>query len=479
VLRAAGLLTAAGTLACAAAGAGRPGVPAPGVRRDSVHVWVTTPDQHKLLAREPSVAFTADSPAALPVIDVDDRTTYQRMIGFGAAFTDASVYLVNRRMSPAQREELLEDLFGRTHGIGLSFARVPMGASDFSLRHYSYDDMPPGETDPSLAHFSIDADRADKLPVIRRALAINPDLTIMASPWSAPGWMKTSGSLIGGSLRPEFHGAFADYFVRFVQAYRAEGIPVHAVSIQNEPHFEPADYPGMRVEPATRARVIGEFLGPRLTRAGLGTQIWEWDHNWDEPASPLAVLADSAARRYVQGVAWHCYGGDVSAQSVVHDAHPAVDTYFSECSGGRWATRFADNLAWYVGTLVIGATRNWARAVALWNLALDEADGPHLGGCGDCRGVVTVVSTSGAYIRNVEYYALGHASRFVRPGAVRVASSSGVEGLASVAFRNADDGSLVAIVLNGGAESRTFALRWNGRWTRYTLPAGAVATFRW
>ena len=444
-----------------------------------VQVWLTTGDQTKLLSHESNAYRLPDSTSTLPVIDVDAAQKYQQMLGFGAAFTDASVYLIQEKMSAAQRNALLEDLFGRTSGIGLSFMRITMGASDFSLRQYSYDDVPVGDTDPTLAHFSIDADRADRLPVIKGALAINPQLTLMASPWSAPGWMKTTNSLIQGTLRPEFYDAFANYFVKFVQAYAAEGVAIRAVTLQNEPHYEPSDYPGMRLDPPTRAKVIAQHVGPISANAGLTTQIWDWDHNWDEPRSPETVLSDTAARNYVQGVAWHCYGGDVSAQNTVHDAYPDKDTYFTECSGGGWDTNWANNLKWFVGTLVIQSVRNWSRGVAFWNLALDERDGPHLGGCGNCRGVVTVVSTSGSYLRNVEYYALAHASKFVRPGARRIASSSGIQGLVSVAFQNADDSSIAVVVMNTAAASQTFSVRSAGKSFRYTLPPASVATFIW
>lgn len=445
-----------------------------------VHTWLTTPDQRKGLSHEPDVYLLPDSASTLPTIDVADRQTYQQMLGFGAAFTDASAYLIEEKMSAAQRGALLHDLFARdSGGIGLSFMRVPMGASDFSLRQYSYDDMPAGQTDSTLAHFSIDADRKDKLPLIQAALALDPKITIVASPWSPPGWMKTTGSLIQGTLLPQFYDSFAAYFAKFVQAYAAAGVPVQAITVQNEPNFEPSDYPGMRLEAAARARVIGDHVGPRLAAAGLRTMIWDWDHNWDLPQSPEDVLADSAANRFVQGVAWHCYAGDVSAQGVVHDAYPTKDTYFTECSGGEWSPDFAQNLRWIVGTLIIGATRNWARGVALWNFALDENHGPHTGGCGNCRAVVTITSTSGAYTRNVEYFALGHASRFVHPGAYRVQSSTDVQGLQSVAFRNVDDDSKVLIVLNTATQDRTFAVRWSGQSFRYTLAAGAVATFDW
>ena len=457
-----------------------------------IQVWLTTGDQTKLLAREPntSLGYNAHLSPWLPVIAVDPDKSYQQVIGFGAAMTDASAYLINR-MSASDREALLQDLFGGDNGIGLSFMRVPMGASDFSMRHYSYDDMPASQTDSTLDRFSIETDRAVKLPLIRRALAINPRLKVMASPWSVPGWMKSTNSLIAGTLLSRFYDSFSDYFVKFIRGYEAEGVPIYAISLQNEPNYEPADYPGMHLDPAARARIIGDHLGPRFASAGIHTLIWDWDHNWDLPQQALHVLADTNARKYIQGVAWHCYAGDVSTQSTVHDAYPDKDAYFTECSGGEWSPKFADNLKWFVQTLIIGATRNWARGVLLWNLALNENYGPHLGGCGNCRGVVTVNSVTGKYTRNVEYYALAHASKFVHPGAHRLASTSDTT-LASVAFRN-EDGTKVVIVLNTGKAETLFGVRWGpaitspsgaGSYPRneafaYTLPAGSVATFVW
>jgi len=443
-------------------------------------VWLTTGTGSKLLSREADVHFDSGiPPATLLRIVVDEGTTYQEMVGFGAAITDASAWLIQNKLAPAQREALLQELFGRNPGIGLSFTRLTMGASDFSLHQYSYDDMPPGQTDSSLAHFSIDSNRAYLLPVVQRALTINPQLKIMASPWSPPGWMKTTGSLIQGTLRPEAYGPLAEYFRRYIEAYSAEGVPIYAITVQNEPHYEPPTYPGMRLEPPARATFDGQYLGPLFARSGIGTLILDWDHNWDEYQSPLQVLADSAAPRYIAGVAWHCYGGDVSAQTLVHDAHSDKDVYFTECSGGEWAPNFADNLKWFAQTLIIGATRGWAKGVLLWNLALDENHGPHTGGCGDCRGVVTITSASGAVTRNVEYYALAHASRFVRPGARRIASTSGTAGLESVAFRNSDDGSKALIVVNTEVQDRAFTVLWGNQSFRYTLPAGAVVTFFW
>lgn len=448
------------------------------IGRDVAQVWLTTADQTRLLARQPDVAIESGLGQSPVVIEMDEGKTYQEMVGFGAAMTDASAYLIQQKLG-AQHDAILRELFGRNPGIGLSFLRVPMGASDFSTRDYSYDDMPGGQTDSTLTNFSIDPDHADKLPALKAALAINPQLKLVGSPWSSPGWMKTTGSLIKGTLRPEYYDSFAQYFLKFVKAYSAEGVPIFAVTMQNEPAYEPDNYPGMRLDPPVRAEVIGKHVGPLFEQSGINTLILDWDHNWDLPSSPLAVLADDAARKYVSGVAWHCYAGDVGAQDQVHTAFPTIDAYFTECSGGGWATVFGDNLKYFVGTLIIGSTRGWAKGVALWNLALDENDGPHLGGCGNCRGVITINSATGIVTRNVEYYALAHAGEFVRPGAHRIASSTDVGGLQTVAFKNADDGTKVLIVLNTAPGEVSFAVRFGGKVILYALPGGAVATFRW
>jgi glucosylceramidase len=455
--------------------------PRPSVAPDPVvEVYITTGDRSKLLERQPDLPFGTSTATNATTIRVIPGLVLQEMVGFGASLTDASAWLIQNKLTEAQRERLLHDLFGPEPGAGFSFARVDMGASDFALRHYSYDDVPAGATDFELERFSIDADRAATIPILKRALAINPRLRIMASPWSAPAWMKTTGSLIKGTLRPDAYAAFAEYFRRFVQSYAAEGIPLFAVTVQNEPHHEPDDYPGMRLDPPARAKFIGQHLGPLFERSGITTRILDWDHNWDEPNSPLAVLSDAAARNYVSGVAWHCYAGEVGAQVMVHDAHRDKDVYFTECSGGAWSPNFGDNLIWTVKHLIIGATRAYARGVLMWNLALDEKHGPHTGGCGNCRGVVTIDSRTGAVTRNEEYYAFAHASRFVRPGARRIMSGSFVDSLESVAFRNTDDGSFVLIVLNPSGAAREFTVRSDDRRAFVSVaPGRAVLTLRW
>lgn len=470
------VLMSLGLTACGATGGAAAG-PAPIVGR--VDAWVTQGDRSRLLSRDvEGPAWRADDGSAADVV-VDDSVRHQRIVGFGASITDASAWLLNRKLTPQARAALLRELFGREgEGIGFHFTRLTIGASDFSQQLYSLNDMPPGATDPTLSRFSIEPNRADLLPVLREVMAINPGLQVMASPWSAPGWMKTTDSLVKGSLKPEHYNAFARYLLRYVDAYAAEGVPVFALTVQNEPHFEPGDYPGMRIDPEGRAALIGRHLGPLIEQRKLPLQLIEWDHNWDDTSAPLRVLADPQARRHIAGVGWHCYAGTVAAQSVVHDAHPDKDTWFTECSGGEWKPEWSETLPWMARNVLIGATRNWARGVLMWNLALDEQHGPRIGGCPDCRGVVTIDSRSGAVTRNIEYYVLAHASKFVRPGAQRVDSSPGTDGLDTVAFRH-DDGSLVLVMCNSAPRARSVSVRHGDRRLSYTLPRESLVTLTW
>ena len=461
--------------------ASRPPAPSPvatvSIGATPVQVWVTTSDHRLALSPDTTRLEQIDDPRV--DIEVDAGKRYQRMLGFGAAITDSSAWLIQQRLDPRQRTALLRELFGREgDGIGLDFTRLTIGASDFSRHHYSLDDPPDGKPDPELRYFSIAPNLEDVIPVTRQALAINPQLKVMASPWSAPAWMKDSGSLIKGSLREEYFDAFARYLVRYVDAYAAQGVPIFALTLQNEPSFEPGDYPGMRLGADQRARLIGRHLGPLLAEREMATQIFDWDHNWDKPYEPMAVLSDPVAAPYVAAVAWHCYDGDVSAQSPVHDAFPDKDVYLTECSGGDWEPLRSGGLTLLARQLIVRATRHWARGVLFWNLALDERGGPHVGGCDTCRGVVNIDSASGRIVRTDEYYALAHASRFVRQGAWRIASTDTGNGLDNVAFQN-EDGSLVLVATNSADSPRTLRVRERERMFRYTLPARSVATFRW
>jgi glucosylceramidase len=372
------------------------------------------------------------------------------MTGFGAALTDASVSLLNA-LPRAARDALVRELFSPTRGAGFSMVRVPIGASDFSITHTTLADSASWSADGSTLRLDILGETA-RLQLLRDIRRQQPALTIMATPWSAPAWMKTPTTLYGGTLRADALPHFARYLERVVFAYDSAGAPIDLLSVQNEPQHAPPDYPGMRLSPAQRAELVGRHLGPALARIPRAPQLLEWDHNWDAPEEPLAVLTDSVARRYLHGVAWHCYAGDVSAQSRVQAAFPAMATYFTECAGGAWAPNFGDNLLWNSKTLIVGSTRHWARGVLLWNLALDAAGGPHKGGCTNCRGVVTIDARTAQVTRNEEYYALAHASRYVKPGAVRVesrlagATDAEAAGVAQVAFVNPDGGVIVIVV---------------------------------
>lgn len=443
---------------------------------ESVGVWMTTADQSKLLAQQPNLTFGPDSGSATYTIDVNEGVTYQTMDGFGAAFTDSAAWLVSSRMSAAQRSALMQRLFGAgADGISLSMVRQPMGASDFTVNglDYTYDD-----TCCDVNDFSISHDTPAIIPVLQQARALNPSLKIIGTPWSAPAWMKSNASLFGGTLNAGQYANYASYFVKYVQSYAAQGLPIYAVTLQNEPHHETGSYPSMRMEPADQANFVKNNLGPAFASNGIVTKIIVWDHNWDEPTYPTSVLDDAAARPYIAGSAFHCYAGNVGAQSQTRSAYPDKGIWFTECSGGEWASDFGSNLKWNMQNLIIGATRNWGKSVLFWNMALDQNFGPQNGGCSNCRGVVRIDSTNGNVTYNVEYYVLGHASKFVAPGALRIDSSSYANGVETVAFRN-PDGSKVLIALNASAASAGLKVRWAGQAFLTNLPAGAVATFKW
>jgi glucosylceramidase len=446
-----------------------------------MEVVESSAELHETLEEKPPLAF---GPTRTPnlTVTVNDAVNYQQIDGFGASLTDSSAWLLWNRLTEAQRKEALRMLFSPSKGIGLSVLRQPMGASDFALSDYSYDDLPAGQPlspgDSDLRHFSIDHDRGYIIPLLREALALNPGLKIIASPWSPPGWMKTSGSMIQGALLPSAYSPLAKYFVRFVEEYETAGVPIYAVTMQNEPLYVPNNYPGMNMTAREQAEFLATYLGPALRDEHRKTKIMIFDHNWDLIEYPIEVLSDRKAAAFAAGTATHCYGGNVTAQNELHERFPEKDIWLTECSGGDWQK--GDLLQQQVH-LVIGATRNWARSVVLWNLVLDQHHEPFLGGCTNCRGIITVDHSSqpSQIAPTVDYTALAHASKFVAPGAYRIESNTFDQGsLEDVAFRN-PDGSLVLLVLNSGGSVATFNIAWAGKYASYKLGGGAVATFRW
>jgi len=443
----------------------------------SVAVFESSEERHESLAAKPAITFHAERAPALTIF-VDEALPYQTMDGFGASLTESSAWLLQHKLTDAQRRDALRMLFDRRSGVGLSLLRQPMGASDFALQPYSYDDLPPGETDPELKKFAIDHDRADILPVLKEILAINPDTKIVATPWSAPGWMKTSGDMIQGALLPSAYDAYAKYFVKYVQQYEAAGVPIFAVTMQNEPLHVPHDYPGLGMMASEQIVFLRDHLGPAFQKAGIGTKILVFDHNWDLIQYPIAVLSDANAARFAAGTATHCYGGSPTAQDELHQRFPDKEIWMTECSGGDWQKGKA--LQQQV-QLVIGVTRHWAKSVVLWNLALNQNHEPYLGGCTTCRGEITVdESTSPAQVKpTVDYTALGHASKFVQPGARRIESNTfGPGSLEDVAFQN-PDGSVVLLVLNSSEAAMPLNIGWHGQFAQYKLGSGNAVTFVW
>jgi glucosylceramidase len=466
-------------------------------------VWITTVDRAETLHERPSVNFTRSS-SALTTITIDPERAYQTMDGFGASITDSSAAVLYR-LAPADRDAAMRSLFDPRTGIGVSFLRQVVGSSDFTAEpaHYTYDDVPAGQTDYALKHFSIAHDQAKILPLLRRAKQLNPGLSIVATPWSPPAWMKDSGSLVGGQLidSPAVYRAYAEYLAKFVRAYAEAGVPIDYLTVQNEPqNRHPSGYPGTDMPVAQEAAVI-TALGPLLDRFSPRTKILAYDHNWathpgdiastppgrsPETDYPYEILAGPAAR-WVAGTAYHCYFGEPSAQSALHEAYPKKGIWFTECSGSHGPTDppeqyFRDTLKWHARTLAIGVTRNWAKSVVNWNLALDATGGPHNGGCGTCTGLIQV-NDNGTVTTNAEYYTIGHLSKFVKPGAVRVASTNfGTTGwngqITDVAFRN-PDGSTVLVVHNENDDPRSFAVAMGGQSFEYALPGGSIATFTW
>jgi glucosylceramidase len=439
-------------------------------------LWLTTPDRANLVAPQASSPHFSSEGGQLPALTVDDAQHFQTMDGFGLALTGGSAQLL-MRMGAAQRTALLKELFTTGgDGIGVSYLRVSIGASDMNERVYSYDDLPTGETDVEMAKFSLEPDRADVIPVLKEILAIRPGIKILGSPWSAPAWMKTNDDVKGGELKPEYYGAFANYFVKYIEAMRAEGIAIDAITVENEP-LNPKNTPSMVMFAQEQETFIAKDLGPAFEKAGIRTKILLYDHNPDVPSYPLSILGDPAASKYVDGTAFHLYGGDAGVMTQVHDAYPKKNLYMTEQSVTARRGEGPIGIAEPVRRVMIGATRNWSRNVLLWNLAADPQNGPHTnnGGCTGCSGAITLDGDS--VTKNVAFYVVEHFSQFVPPGSVRVASSE-MEQLASVAFLT-PEGKVVLVVSNTGNFAKSFAVKYHGKFFLTALPAESVGTYVW
>jgi glucosylceramidase len=448
---------------------------APLLCAQTVGVWLTTDDRKALLQPQPDAFFGRGTSDSLPTLVIDDRAAHQVVEGFGASMTDSSAYLLAEVLPAANLSSVMLAIFDHTQGIGISFLRNPMGASDLARTVYSYDDQPAGAADLSLAAFSIDHDRSGVLPLLVMAKGINPQIKMMANPWSPPGWMKTSGSMIKGSLNASAYSALAGYFVKYLQAYAAAGVPVDYISLQNEPLFVPNDYPGMSMSNTEQLILLRDNVLPALQAANLTTKVLIFDHNWDQPAYPQSVLNDAAvaASPNMGGTAWHWYGGSPGAMTTIHNLHPELNNYVTEASGGAWIN---DEVKQDF-EMIVHSMRNWASSYVKWALALDQNHGPHSGGCGTCTPLVTIDSRTGAVSYPVDYYTLGHFSKFVLPGSEAVWSSN-APGLISAAFVTPNH-MRILVVYNDSPTDKTFQVIWRQRSFRYTLPALSGATFTW
>jgi glucosylceramidase len=442
-----------------------------------VRAWITTADRTRLLAPGPAAAFGSGGATGLPTIAVDSSQRYQQIRGFGASLTDSSAWLIANKLNSSQRDVLMRNLFSADQGIGINVLRQPLGASDFSASgNYSFDDMSTGGSDPTLSHFSIAHDQLYVLPALHQAQAVNPSLTVIATSFSPPGWMKTSGSMIGGTLRPGEEKLFAAYLVKAVQAYQAAGVPIAALGIQNEPLAPPSAAPGMYASAHDEGLFIAGVLGPALAQAGVSTTVLGTEDNWADTDYAETLLAYAPAAPFVGGTAWHCYAGVPSAMSDVHTLFPTRENLVTECSGGTWVP--AGNLLQsIVRDGIMAALRNWSSTVLLWNIALDDKGGPTNGGCLTCRGVVTI-NPDGQVSYNLDYYGLGQVSKFVMPGALRIGSTENASGFDSVAFLN-PDGTTVLVVYNESAGARELSVRAGPGSFSYKMPGRSVATFTW
>ncbi|OYU56600.1 MAG: glucosylceramidase [Chitinophagaceae bacterium BSSC1] len=439
-----------------------------------VSYWLTTADQSALLQEGKANWQTGAVNQSMPIISIDEQQHFQTIDGFGYTLTGGSAQLLYQ-LPKDQRQTLLQELFSsKGNGIGISYLRISVGASDLDATVFTYDDPPKGETDFALKHFSLGPNLKNLIPVLQEIIAIQPKIKILATPWTAPVWMKTNANSIGGKLKPACYQVYAQYLVKYIQAMKAKGILVDAITPQNEP-LNPKNNPSLDMQAEEQAIFIADHLGPAFQKAAIKTKIVLYDHNCDRPDYPISILNNVKAKPFINGSAFHLYGGDIKALSAVHDAHPDKALYFTE----QWVggpSNFAGDFGWHLKNVVIGSMRNWSKNALEWNLAADAEYQPHTpGGCTNCLGALTIQQN--AVARNVAYYIIGQASKFVPVGSVRIASNLPTD-LPNVAFKR-PDGKKVLLVFNDGKQEQSFGISSNGKMVSTKLPAGAAATYVW
>lgn len=436
----------------------------------TVTPWMTTGDQTKLLQQQASVSFGTNSGTNPATVTVNAGTTYQTMDGFGYTLTEGSCEVISG-MAATQQNQLLNDLYNPTTGLNANVVRISIAASDLSSSSYSYNET---SGDTNMNNFSLNGpDLTYLIPIIKKIQQINPNIKILATPWSAPRWMKTNGSWVGGSLQTQYYAAYAKYFVKYFDAMKAQGINIWGITPQNEPE-NPNNEPSMLMNSTEQKNFINQQLGPQMAAAGYGNiKIIAFDHNCDNPNYPIDVLNSSS---YVDGAAFHLYLGNIANMSTVK-IQTGKNVYFTEQYTGAGGS-FSGDFGWHMQNVVIGSTTNWSKTVLEWNAANNSSLGPRTpGGCTSCLGAITV-NNSTSYTRNVAYYIIGQISKFVKPGAVRIASSSTSGSITSVAFKN-PDGSTALVVYNSGGSSNTIKVVSGSSAFNYAVPASSAVTFNW
>ncbi len=436
---------------------------------DTISSWLTRADATALLQQQPAITFSKLS-NNYSTINVDSTTAYQAIDGFGYTLTGGSASVINT-LDATAKNNLLQELFGnQPNSIGVNFLRISIGASDLNASVFSYDDV---AADTTLSQFSLAKDETDLIPLLKQIIAINPNIKILATPWSAPVWMKDNNNSVGGSLLPKYYTLYASYFVKYIEAMKNEGLTIYAITPQNEP-LNPGNNPSMEMSADEESSFIENNLGPAFKAAALNTKIICYDHNCDKPDYAETVLANDATNNYVDGSAFHLYAGDISALSAVHDLYPSKNLYFTEQYTSSTGS-FSGDFLWHLQNVVIGSINNWSRTALEWNLANDANYEPHTnGGCDVCKGALTI---SGSVTRNVGYYIIAQIAKFVPAGSVRIASSS-VNGLYNVAFKT-PAGKKVLLVLNSGSSAINFNIQYKNNYAATLLPAGAAATYVW
>jgi len=444
----------------------------------SVRVWSTYRDRrHEAGA---PLEWKSGVPIAADAIVLDTGATKQEILGFGAALTDASCYLLSQ-LSDADREAAMHDLFAPGE-MALSVCRTCIGASDYSRTAYTFDES--SEPDPDLKKFSIDHDKQYILPVLRQARKVNPELFLFSSPWTPPGWMKSNGSMLGGAMRKHSFEPYARYFVRFLDAYKAEGVAIDAITVQNEVDTDqdsrmPACLWGQEYE----IEFVKSFLGPAMRKSGSKTRIWVLDHNYNLWGRAIGELSDPDAYEFIDGIAWHGYVGEASAMSRVHEAFPSKGAFWTEGGPDVNAPDYQTDWATWAETFN-GVLNNWAKSITAWNVALDEKGNPNIGPF-SCGGVIMIENGSHRMTKSGQYWAFAHFSKHVKRGAKVFATDgigavrghAGKDGLTHAGFRNLD-GSHVVVLVNRGAE-RKAQLVHGASALDVDLPADAVLTLEW